>query len=65
MLQRFYQDERGQTIERIIMMVAFGVLAIIVASAVGVFGQDLAGQLLAKLQGLLDWVRGMSVAPAS
>ena len=61
MLQRFYQDERGQTIERIIMMVAFGVLAVIVAMAVGVFGQDLAGQLLGKLQGLLDWVRGMSV----
>ena len=61
MLQRFVQDERGQTIERIIMMVAFGVLAVIVAMAVGVFGQDLAGQLLGRLQTLLDWVRGMSV----
>lgn len=61
MLQRFLRDERGQTIERIIMMVAFGVLAVIVAMAVGVFGQDLAGQLLSQLQSLLDWVRGMSV----
>jgi Flp pilus assembly pilin Flp len=61
MLQRFYQDERGQTIERIILMVAFGVLAIVVAMAVGAFGQNLSNQLLGRLQQLLDWVSGLTV----